>query len=273
MDSQKIILVPWDFTPLSDFALQHAIIIAKTTAYEICLLHVVEHQKDAADAEARLEPIAALVAKNNNIKTTVLIEIGKIFKIIPTIASKEEIGLVVMKTDGVKGMQKYVGSNAIKIMRGARAPFIVVQDKPKRDTFERVVYPIDFRVENKELLSYLLYLNKFYKMKLHLVKAQTSDHMFKKNIANNLNYAKQLLESKHFEFEIIPASGKGNFHDEIIEHAHAVNADLILIQLQRNLTLTKFLFGVNEQPIIANQYKIPVMCVNPKELTKYSGFR
>jgi nucleotide-binding universal stress UspA family protein len=273
MDSQKIILVPWDFTPLSDFALQHAIIIAKTTAYEICLLHVIEQKSDASDAKTKLDAIAATVAKENNIQTTVLIEFGKVFTVIPAIASKEEIGLVVMKTDGIKGMQKYIGSNAIKMMRGARAPFIVVQDKPLRDTFERVVYPIDFRIENKELLSYLLYLNKFYKMKLHLVKANNSDKMFKKNITNNLNYAKQLLESKHIEFQIISASGKDNFPNEIIEHAHGVNADLILIQLQRNLTLTKFLFGVNEQPIIANSYKIPVMCVNPKELLTYSGFR
>lgn len=272
MDARKTILVPWDFTPLSDFAMQHAVIIAKITEYSITLLHVVEDKSSIESAKSRLDEVVKKITGENNIPAHVRIETGKIYKVIPDVASEDHIGLVVMKTDGVKGMQKYVGSRAVKIMRGAIAPFIVVQDKPANQAFDRIVYPIDFRTENKELLSYILYLNKFYKFKLFLFREHSSDKIFKKRITTNLNFTRQILESKRIEFEIATADGKGDLSDQIVNYAHSVNADLILIQLPRHLTLTRFLLGVNEQPIIANPYRIPVMTVNPKDLTKYAGF-
>lgn len=272
MEAQKTILVPWDFTPLSDFALQHALIIAKKAEYSITLLHVVEDKSNIETGKAKLNEVVNKITGENNVPAFARIVAGKIYKIIPNIASEENVELVVMKTDGVVGMQKYIGSRAVKIMRGATVPFIVIQDKPQRQTFDRIVYPIDFRTENKELLSYIFYLNKFYKSKLFLFREHSSDKIFKKRITTNLNFTRQILESKHIEFEIATADGKGNLPDQIVNYAHKVDADLILIQLPRHLTLTRFLLGVNEQPIIANPYKIPVMTVNPKDLTKYGGF-
>ena len=38
----KIIVVPWDFTPVTEYALQHAIKISRMTHNDICLLHIVE---------------------------------------------------------------------------------------------------------------------------------------------------------------------------------------------------------------------------------------
>jgi len=37
----KIIVVPWDFTPVTEYALQHAIKISLMTRNPICLLHIV----------------------------------------------------------------------------------------------------------------------------------------------------------------------------------------------------------------------------------------
>ena len=198
---------------------------------------------------------------------------GSVFKNIPIIASDPEIGLGIMKTDGVKGMQKYTGSKAIKIIRGSKAPFVVVQDAPDKVKYERIVYPIDFRTENKELLSHILSLSKLYQSKVYLYKMYSSDSRFKKNITNNVNYVRLALESKHIEHEIVNADSKNTYSKGVNEFAKSINADLIIVQLQRNLTLTKFILGVKEQGIISNPYKIPVLCVNPLDLTVWAGFR
>ena len=269
----RSILVPLDFTSLSDFALQHANNIAKVMGHTITLLHIVSSKKAEDEALRKLDEIATENTQKTGIETTKLVVTGDIYKLIPDLASDEKYALGVMKTDGVSGMQKYVGSKAIKIMRGAKNPFIVVQKAPAPIEFATIVYPIDFRTENKELLSYFFYLSKHYKLKLHLFKAKTSDKIYKKNITNNLAYTKQYLESKQMEYYIETAAGEKSYAEEVNDYANKVNADLILIQLQRNLTLTKFLFGVKEQKIIANPYKIAVMCVNPLETTVYGGFR
>jgi nucleotide-binding universal stress UspA family protein len=270
--SPRYILVPLDFTPASGYALDHAIKIAKVMKLNISLLHIITHQKEEAASIARLTEIGDITQRTHGINVSKITMIGNIFTTISDIASQPDCTLVVMKTDGVKGAQRYTGSRAMKIITGSKAPFIVVQQPPVKDNFMNIVYPIDYRVENKEILSYVLNFKKFYNFKLHLIKVHTSDKIFLKNITNNLNFAKSMLESKHLDFEVFMAEGKMDYGTEINDYANSVNADLIITQLQRNLTLSKFIFGVKEQKIIANPYKIPVMCLNPKDMWVFGGF-
>ena len=142
---------------------------------------------------------------------------------------------------------------------------------PKR-IFDFLIHQ-NFIPENKEVVSTLLNLSKYYNAKIYIFKTHSSDKTFKKTIANNVSFAKMMLESKHIEFEIIEGSGLKDYSIEVNEYAHSINADLIIVQLLRNLTLSKFLMGVKEQNVIANSYKIPVMVLNPKEIRVYAGFK
>lgn len=272
-NSPRYILVPLDFTPTSGYALDHALKIAKVMNLNITLLHIINHHKEEATSISKLNEIADSTLRLHGINVAKVTMIGNIYTTISDIASQTDCALVVMKTDGAKGAQKYTGSKAIKIISGSKSPYIVVQQPPSKDKFVDIVYPIDYRVENKELLSYILNFSKFYDFKLHLLKIHTTDRVFLKNITNNLNFAKSMLESKHLNFEVYIGKGKKDYGTEINDYAHSVNADLIITQLQRNLTLSKFIFGVKEQKIIANPYKIPVLCVNPKDLWVFGGFR
>ena len=59
MDSiNKNILVPWDFTPSSSFALEHAVKIAKIRNYNISLLHIVKNTKEETKYQDKLKEIA-----------------------------------------------------------------------------------------------------------------------------------------------------------------------------------------------------------------------
>jgi nucleotide-binding universal stress UspA family protein len=274
MDSlTKNILVPWDFAPSSAYALEHAVKIAKIRNYNISLLHIIKHNKDEANFQAKLQQIANETQSKTGIPTTVLIQHGDVLTTISELASLPDTELVIMKTDGIAGMQKYTGSRAIKIMRGSKSPFLVVQNHPSESMFQKVVFPIDYRSENKEVVNTILNLSKFYNGKIFIFKARSNDKVFKKTIANNLNFSRMMFESKHIDFEIFEAPGVQDYSIEVNEYARSVNGDVIIIQLQRNLTLSKFLLGVKEQSIIANPHKIPVMVINPKEIRVYAGFK
>ena len=41
-ENQKLIVVPWDFTPVAENALAHAVRIGRQVKNEIALLHIVE---------------------------------------------------------------------------------------------------------------------------------------------------------------------------------------------------------------------------------------
>ena len=55
--THKVFIVPYDFTPVSENALQHAIATAKPVNARVYLLHVVAKHKEIEAAEAKLTEI------------------------------------------------------------------------------------------------------------------------------------------------------------------------------------------------------------------------
>ena len=267
---RRTILVPFDFTPLSDCALQHGIQFAKMLKTDVTLLHIIPNLESEVFITEKLNTLANETYQTFKIKPKILVRPGKVSKAIKNIAHNIDAVLVIMKTDGPKGMQKYFGSRAIKVMMGSDVPFIVVQSPPIRYSIKKVVVPIDFRGENKEKLSWINFLTKFYHPQIHLFRPNMSDY----RVRNNLKFATKYLESHNIDFELVHARGKKDFTDESIEFSKFIRADLIVIMLSRFITWDKTLFGLKEQKYISNNHKIPVMVLNPRaDLHKLGGFR
>ena len=153
----KIIVVPWDFTPVTEYALQHAIKISRMTHNDICLLHIVEKITTEGGIKAKQ---AAMTIKGNEIERNYGVTVkthvqrGTIFKQIPEFVNDRSASLVVMGTHGMNGMQKLTGSWALKVIAKSRVPYIVVQAPPAdMEKFRIIVCPIDWRAEEKEKLS------------------------------------------------------------------------------------------------------------------------
>lgn len=267
---KRTILLPYDFTELSEYALQHAVQFAKMLDSDLTLLNVIKNLNDEIEVTEKLTRKAEETKKEYNILPKVLVRPGKVSEAIKRIATNLDALLVIMKTSGPKGIKKYTGSRAIKVMFGSKIPFIVIQAPPKRSKINHVIVPIDFRYENKEKLKWIHFLVKVYKPNVSLFRPATTDY----RIRNNLKFAMRFLEGRKINFELVHARGKKSFVEETIEFSDFIGADLIVIMLSRRITIDKVLFGLRDQKFISNNYKIPIMCLNPRtDLRKYAGFR
>ena len=267
--ARRTILVPYDFTPLSDCALQHGVQISKMLHTDLTLLHIIPNLESEVFITERLTALANEISRTYKIKPKVLVRPGRVSKAIKNIAHNLNAVLVIMKTDGPKGLQKIFRSRAIKVMMGSEVPFIVVQSPPIRYSIKKVIVPIDFRSENKEKLSWINFLTKFYHSQIYLFRPNVSDY----RVRNNLKFATKYLEGHNIDFELVHARGKKGFTEESIEFSKFIRADLIVIMLSRFITWEKTLFGLKEQKYITNIHKIPVMVLNPRiDLHKLSGF-
>lgn len=262
-DSKKII-VPWDFSIVSNYALEHAERIARTLDKNIELLHIVKKEEEIPAKELELEKVAEEAFNRYGIKPATKVLDGSIFTTISNYASDTKANMVIMGTHGIKGVQKITGSYAFKVLLGSKVPFIVVQQPPtKEEKLSKIVFPIDFRSENKEKLYWAIYLGKYFNSKVHLFKYPVSDPSLQKKVNINLNFSIRFLIQNNLEYEIHTAP-KGEFGKETIKFAQEIDADLILIVTTKNISFIDFLFGSREQYIIANSAKIPVMVVNPR---------
>lgn len=270
-NEKKKILIPWDFSQVAEYALQHAVKLVNYIDNDIELLHVVESTLFASpdknkmlEAEQKLKVVAASVEKNHNIKTYATIIDGSIFNVISDYASNNNISMVIMGTHGMKGMQKITGSWALKVIVGSTVPFIVVQSPPEQEVqFKNIIFPVNFDIENKEKLSWAIFLNRLFDSKISIIKPKITDSLLKKKLNINMLFAKKNLAKHEIDFNVYEAD-KSNFAKETLRYATELNADLILIMSTKNINSIDYVLGASEQYIIANALKIPVMVVNPR---------
>ncbi len=273
-DHHETILVPWDFTPVAECALEHAFRMAKKIdCKSITLLHIIKKSREYDDAHKRLTLMAGDFSGKNGVKVEVEVSVGSIFTTIAEKADELKASLVIMGTHGIKGMQKLTGSWALKVIVSSKVPFVVVQEPPHENDMEKVIFPVDFKRENKEILNWVSYLSHFYKLKFYIIKPNTTDLGFIKRIKGNIAFARRFLDSKNIDYEIHAADGKKSFAVETIEYAREIHADMIIVMSTKNIGLADYVIGASEQYIIANAAKIPVMVINPREdLTRFGSF-
>jgi len=267
----KPILVPWDFSQVAENALEHAIDFHKKTGDNIALVHVVKRKKEIETATKKLESILSETKTKHGVELGVFVREGSIFTAISDIVEEVNANLVVMGTHGMKGMQKFTGSWALKVITGSKAPFVVVQDSPVGE-LTNIVFPVDFKREQKQKLTWAGFLVNHFKTKVHIVYQGSTDSRIKAKTRSNLIFSRNYLAERGGEFEIKELEGKDNLADEAIDYAKSINAGMIVIMTTKNISFQDYVLGADEQQLIANKEKIPVMCINPKEGGKYGGF-
>ena len=137
------VLVPHDFTSVADCAISHAAQVAKSYNGDVYLLHVVSKQKEVEPTREKLKEIALKAEGKYGVNMHVVVRIGSIFEDIGDVASEISAGYIVMGTHGARGMQKILGSHAIKVISHSKVPFIVVQEKEPSATDTCLLYTSD----------------------------------------------------------------------------------------------------------------------------------
>jgi nucleotide-binding universal stress UspA family protein len=271
---QNKILVPTDFTKVSDVALDHAMNLAGHTGAEVYLLHVVAKQSEVDDARTKLDLEVERAKQLGGATVHKLVRIGSIFEDIGDAAAEIDASLILMGTHGMRGMQFLTGSRALRVITSSPVPFIVVQERSiKEQGYDSIVVPLDLHKETRQKLTLVAAMAKTFKSKVHLLVPKEDDEFLHKQLVNHIKFSTQYLEERGIEHDATIAEEDSNdFVKALVKHAIKVDADLIAIM---NLAQGN-IFGVlgvpYEQEIITNEAQIPVMCMNPRENTSGGGW-
>ncbi len=264
------IIVPIDFTPVTENALHYAIQLPPCK--HVTLFHVVSAAKDVADAEIKLQTLIKKYAPQFKGEFSSLVNIGNLFDNIGEAASAEKPDLIVMGTHGVKGLQHIVGSKALKMITNSNTPFIVIQHKPYSE-IKNILVPVDFTRESKQILPFLILLAKVFNAQLQLIRQNgNKDEFIKNKIDNNLSYFKSVLEGDGCKYVMTENEfSYDSRYKGILKEAIALNTDLIVTAIDPALDVANYIMGVEEQKIVANEAQIPVLCINIRNFMKQSG--
>ncbi len=258
---KKTIIVPHDFTPVADNALNHAINTAKITGAEIHVLHVVAKEKGITEAEEKLKQVLAAI--DTNVVLHPAVRVGNIFDDIGDFASQVHAELIFMGTHGQHGWQHITGSHALKVITHSNVPFIVVQEKEiKESGYDDIVVPLDLNKETKQKLAYVANIATYFKSRVHIITPDESDEFLRHQVKANIQFSVRFFQERGIEVttKVAPNSG---FDKEVVKHAVMLDADLIAIMNLNRNNMLGAITASHEQYILTNDAQIPTLIVNP----------
>ena len=267
------LLVPTDFSDVAQSAMQHAIKFSEIINADVVLLHVVSSRDEVEEAKEKLSKEITL---GNSISSSCnlisFVRIGNIFEDIGDVAAELGISLIFMGTHKASRWQKLVGSRAIKVISSSPVPFIVTQEKLMNSSgYDNIVVPLDLNVETKQKLELVAKIAHYFDSQVHLLTNDDSDEFIKTKLKANQVWASNYLESKDIKNSSHLVDQDDSLTEGIFKLSEEVDADLIAIMNLEDETVLGLYENTFQEEIVANDLKVPVLCVNPHPVTKVSG--
>ena len=272
----KIIVVPIDFSEQSLIALEQAVNLSSYFHSEVKLLHIRDtglgkffsSSDENLNVEERLKQIAIKYARPN-IPLDILIDQGVVHERITKIASDLNSTFIVMGVNsGIKLKKRLIGDTALKVVRGSTVPVITIKGKHHRTGCRNIVFPLDLTEETTQKISNAIDFAKKGGCSIRVLSVlfSTDDYTVSK-LVRQMEEVRRLITSNNIECtaEMVKAiKGEESTAQVIIDYAHKVEGDMIMIMTQQESDFKEKLIGSTAEEIIMDS-DIPVMSVIPKK--------
>ena len=276
---QTTFLVSTDFSEVSDHALEHAAVMAKHFGAKILLIHVIdkytrrmlkkENKKEDHVGE-KLNDIATRASEGFQVEVTPIVKKGKVCQNIATTAKEHGVIFHFLGTHGKKGLQHITGSFALKVVKRCPCPVIVIQRPAENITYKKIVYPLDLQPGSKQKVKWAKILHQKAGSHFDIFVDNYGDKDTDRKLSADRRQVVEILEHAKVPNTVSCSSPGGSFAKHVVKFARENNADAIMITSDPD-KLTCNPFNKEEERVLYNKEKIPVMFINSRNLSLVIG--
>jgi nucleotide-binding universal stress UspA family protein len=261
-NSTPSILVPIDSTEQTIIALNQSYNLARLTNSRIVLLTVDEENNPTA-AQKRLAELAKEAAEKSGQPVETMVRKGNVYEEISKVADVLNPLLMIGLTSKIT-LNKIIGKNAFKMVRESKHPVITIRGKVHRDGCKTILLPLDLTKQTREKVDRAIELAKQFDANIRVISILTqTDEESENKLISYSNQVWKHIKSQDIRCTIKTLRGT-NIPQMILDYAHEVEADLILIMSKAELNVKEFFIGTVAQRII-NESDIPVLSYRPME--------
>lgn len=267
----KKILIPADFSELSEFALHIAENVAKSLDAEIHALKVLpapgdayfdekgnmlncqdydmtRFEKDRLDNETKIKEWL----KDSSNPVHIVVKFGHLVDDLVNYVKDQGIDLVIMGTSGAHGWKElFIGSNAEKIVRYSPVPVLTIKcDRPDWE-IKNILLVNDFKQPQKENLDLIKALQAVFKAQLHLLKIEKHKES-NREVFQNMEKFTKLNQLENVEFHI---QNDRKVEDGIFYFAHDYHIDLIAMGTHGRTGWEHLIKGSISENVVNHLYK------------------
>jgi len=271
-DRNNIILVPTDFTPVGQNAIDHAVKAGELLNFKVVILHVINRETKSSlgkentgqAVEKRLKDIVKSIKSKSKVTVDFLYREGSIFDIIHEVAGELKVNMMILGTHGKRGLQHFVGSYAMKVITHSPVPVIVVQKRQiTAHGYKKIIFPIGLYTESRQQVFYAIVSSVLFKSDILIFK-QTSKEVADTTKLNIITgQIEEEFKKNGVKYTITEAERHANFTGQLLDFAVSESADMLMMMTDSNIENPNFDNSSWSEKLIFNLAQIPVLCINP----------
>jgi nucleotide-binding universal stress UspA family protein len=279
IENRNRLLVLTDFSEVCYKAILQSIEFAKCNKSDIYILHISDNynnetpkdylqqiQKDTSLCKHKHLVASNIfeLLNNKDFNVELIIKKGEIIDITKMVSKEIDTDMIILGTHGKKGMQKYSGSNILKIVESTYKPVMVIHEKSTISSFKNIVFPVNIHEDNQYKIQLAKYLSILNNAKIHIfVKEETITENIKLR-EEILHKIKNCFNTNHLEYKIMHENKNlGDFDNQVLTYSNITHSDAIVIGY--NPLLHNGFGGGNEEFFIYNKFSIPIVCIYTKK--------
>jgi nucleotide-binding universal stress UspA family protein len=279
----KKILIPIDFTEMSESAAVQGAEIAKLLEAEIYLLHIIPSNGHYSslnlekptpaqvinDVESmineKMEKFKSRIKEKTGVTAHVTIYTGNVVNRIIEFSHREKIDQIIMGTHGASGYKEmFIGSNAQRVVTLSEIPVLTILDSTHESVFKNILIPIDEAIHSREKVNVALEIAKLYNAKVHILGlVDSNEKMASDKMRIKLESVEKFAAHEHLSFVTTIEHGD-NISKTAMNYASKNKCDLIVINTGHESRITGIFLGPFAQQIV-NHSTIPVLSVKQHE--------
>jgi nucleotide-binding universal stress UspA family protein len=272
---KPIVLLPYDFTEVSKYAVKHAVAVAKLFGYSITLLNILDNNTKLYmkmsnmkndDLIFKLKEMCDFIKQVNNVNVDYFYQKGSI-KSICKIAKKLNVSFMVLGIDEPRGNTTAI----MKVVSNSTVPVFVIQQKSDITEYKHLLFPLDDSPGSRQKAGWAAKIaktsgahisilsvndpNRDKRIKQQVIAAQVEEYFIKYGLKCTTDIAK----GKPKDFAL-----------DSLEFGKEKKCDVYII-MHRPKKLFSTVDPIDKQ-FIFNDTKTPVLCVNLRDIGVMGGF-
>jgi nucleotide-binding universal stress UspA family protein len=196
-----------------------------------------------------------------DIEVNAVILEGKVHVEILKYAANLSVPMIVMGSHGTSGFEEgYIGNNANRLIKDAKVPILIMREniEIKRD-LHNIYAPIDLSFETLQKMRYATYLAKCFAAKVTIAGVYYPNNADTRHIINvQMRHASDMCEDKNVRHEMVPLTVQKDYVQTLLNHAHELDANLVVIMREEGETDFKSSSNMAE---ILSTSKMPLLII------------
>lgn len=269
----KTILFPTDFSERANQALEQAITIAEKADARLILYHVYHRpvlegktsdemakwlQQLEEGIDVRFQKLAHQYPRLKNLRYEFRKELGISVENIAHIPQGEPIDLIIMATEGAKGIGELWGTKTARIMKSVKVPVLVIPDGTSLANVKKIGLVCDYSEKTQyQTIDFLLKLVRMFQLDINVITLNRDEKTMTKQEEANRQLVRQKLEN-------VPATFHFTYNSEveegILEYSNANAIGMIAI-LPKSYSFIERLFreSLTEKMVFHSQRPLLVL--------------